>query len=119
MLDNLLTWASSQLHQVSVSKKMVQLDDLIEDVCGDLKLHADMKQIDLVEKIHSVASTVITNREMLEEILIETYVEKQSLSLMHYGLWLRNERFEQIEDIMQGKEKVSRVLRSAKVAVWG
>lgn len=120
LLDNLLTWASSQLHQVSVSKKIVQLDDLIEDVCGDLKLHADMKQIDLVEKIHSVASTVITNREMLaiilrnlitnsikfsqigQEILIETYLEKQSLVLCitDYGLGMSSE---QIEDIMQGK----------------
>jgi signal transduction histidine kinase len=65
LLDNLLTWASSQLHAVAVTKRNIGLDDLIDDVCIALKPQADLKQIKFDVDINQNANSIISNAEML------------------------------------------------------
>ena len=65
LLDNLLTWASSQLHNEEVTKRNIILDDLIDDVCISLKSQAQLKQIQFNIDIKEDANNIISNAEML------------------------------------------------------
>lgn len=65
LLDNLLTWASTQLKDTQVAKRGIDLSDLLEDVCIDLKQQADLKTISIQCDIEENARYIVSNPEML------------------------------------------------------
>jgi signal transduction histidine kinase len=100
LLDNLLTWANTQLHgNRTITKKVIDLEDLLDDICIALRPQAQLKHIKLVQTIAHDASHVISNADMLgivlrniltnaikfsqaeSTIVIKTYLQNQSVHI--------------------------------------
>lgn len=69
LLDNLLTWASAQLHQQPVTKHMIVLEDLLDDVRIQVQPQADQKQITLTLESQNPELQIISNKPMLSIVL--------------------------------------------------
>ncbi len=68
-LDNLLSWARSQLNQIDYKPEQINLYDLVEEILGIFQSQAKIKQIQLSNMIDNADLKVFADREMLKVVL--------------------------------------------------
>ncbi len=122
LLDNLLTWANLQLKNVETPLVPIRLDECVTDVVHILKIHANQKNIEIIQSIEPII--IISNSDVLsialrnlitnaikfskeqQKIIIQSKQNTSGLELIveDFGLGLSSE---QIQSILSSSKESS------------